>query len=151
VSVRYAAIRHLASFVGSSLTAQQLCCLALKESDFMGSHDRTPINRRAKSASTVTKRYGKWHAQLDANPRLSEQVHREGAEGLRIFGYEPLRQLAGDDMRGPEGDFCSAEVAGEGCANLPRSQPQPPPVDFSAFALAGMCTTEAGIDFIAGI
>lgn len=148
VAVRYAAIRHLAAFVGSSLTAQQLCCLALKESDFMGSHDRTPINKRAKSAVTVTKRYGKWHAQLDKNPTLSRTVHEEGAEGLRLFGYEPSRGLADDGMREPQGDYCSAEVvAGTQCAAL---VPQTPAVDPKAFAVAGMCSTVLGLDFVAG-
>jgi hypothetical protein len=147
-AVRYAAIRHLAAFVGSSLSPQQLCCLALKESDFMGSHDRTPIDKRAKTATTVTKRYGKWHAQLDKNPSLSREVHAEGAEGLRIFGYEPPRALADDSMRGPSGDYCSAEVvAGTGCAAL---LPRTPTVDHKAYAVEGLCTTAAGMDFVAG-
>jgi hypothetical protein len=146
-AVRYAAIKHLAGFVGSTLSPQQLCCMALKESGFMGSHDRTPINMRAQAAATVTKRYGKWHAQLDHNPALSEEVHREGAAGLRIFGYEPPRALATEEMRGAGGDYCAAEVHGKDCKVEESKQDA---VDAKAYGVEGMCTTEAGIDFIGG-
>ena len=145
--VRYAAIRHLADFVGSSLSSQQLCCLALQEAAFMGSHDRTPINKKAQSANTVTKRYGKWHALLAKDAGLSERIHTEGAEGLRVFGYEPERHLAEDSMRGPDGESCSMEVQGKECVmEVQKSRA----VQAQAYAVAGMCTTTAGQDYVGG-
>jgi len=150
VSVRYAAIKHLASFVGSTMSSDRLCCIALKESGFMGSHDRTPINKQVKKdTSSVSKRYGKWHAILEKNPSLSATIHAQGAEGLRIFGYEPQRVLADDSMRGGEyeDEYCSREVHGPSCAAL---EPKPEPIDFKAYAVSGLCTTQDSIDFIGG-
>jgi hypothetical protein len=43
VSVRFHAISGLAAFVGSSLDGETLCCLALQDSKFMGSHDHTKV------------------------------------------------------------------------------------------------------------
>mmetsp|Transcript_8564 Transcript_8564/g.21089 ORF Transcript_8564/g.21089 Transcript_8564/m.21089 type:complete len:326 (-) Transcript_8564:256-1233(-) len=41
----------------------------------------------------IQKRYGKWKAVLDQNPPLSDFFHREGAEGLEVFGYLPFRRM----------------------------------------------------------
>ena len=44
---------------------------------------------KSESAEDVKQRYGKWIKNLEGNPMLSERLHREGRESLRIFGYEP--------------------------------------------------------------
>lgn len=92
-AVRYSAIAQVASFVGSSLNTSQLCCLAVQESEFLGSHERKSAGSKSEQ---VASRYGKWHAKLSRNKQLSDSLHAAGSEGLRIFGYEPERKLADD-------------------------------------------------------
>eukprot|EP01032_Pedospumella_encystans_P019215 gene19215-21852_t len=145
IPVRFAAISHLAEFVGSSLSELQLCCLALQESGFMGSHDRTPINKQA--AGSVSKRYGKWHTFLAKDPQLSESIHREGKEGLRIFGYEPERLLADENMQSKGGFQCSAEQHNEACGVNKRQTLQQVAQGYGG---GGVCTTKGGLDYIGG-
>lgn len=152
-AVRFAAISHLASFVGSDLDPTRLCCLALKESGFMGSHDRTPITKKTASgaagAAQVSKRYGKWHAFLEKNRALSDAIHKEGSEGLRIFGYEPPRALAEDSMRSSAtGKQCSAETHASLCGVEEQKVVME---DAQSWAVGGMCSTAPGIDFIGGL
>ena len=40
IDVRYGVMRSVASFVGSSLRSEELCCIALQEEKSMGTHDR---------------------------------------------------------------------------------------------------------------
>jgi hypothetical protein len=42
----------------------------------------------------VKQRYGKWQGLLANNTTLSEYLHREGAEALKVFGYEPQTEFA---------------------------------------------------------
>jgi hypothetical protein len=58
ISIKFASISQLAIWVGSDLTQEQLCCVSLLESSFMGSHDRT--DRKKVSEDQVSNRYGKW-------------------------------------------------------------------------------------------
>lgn len=51
-AVRFVAIKDLAKFVGSSLTDDELCCLSMKGSEFMGSHDRS-LKQKENSESQV--------------------------------------------------------------------------------------------------
>ena len=43
-NVRFAAIAQLALWVGSDINEKELCCLAVHNTHFMGSHDRTEKN-----------------------------------------------------------------------------------------------------------
>jgi hypothetical protein len=45
------------------------------------------------SAKDVTTRYGKWQQVLENNTRLSEYFYKEGAEGLKVFGYHPYTEI----------------------------------------------------------
>jgi len=87
---RYATIRQLAEFVGSSLAERDLCCIAMEQNKDLGSHSY------AKKEKKVTQRYGKWHKKVEGNPTLSNTLHVEGKHGLEVFGYEPFRP--GDEI-----------------------------------------------------
>lgn len=41
----------------------------------------------------ITKRYGKWQRVLKNKMELSDFFHRQGAEGLQVFGYHPYRRM----------------------------------------------------------
>jgi len=80
---RYGVIKSVATFLGSTKTDKELCCMAKAGVKDMGSHTR------GNKPSDVKKRYGKWKGPLDANPQMSKAVHEEGGQGLQVFGYEP--------------------------------------------------------------
>lgn len=92
VNVRFNAIRNLAKWVDSNLSLDDLCCLAMKDSKFMGSHDRT--DRKEVNAEQLSSRYGKWRSFINNDVALFDSLHSAGKEGLEIFGYEPKRRLA---------------------------------------------------------
>jgi hypothetical protein len=58
-------------------------------------------------ATDVVRRYGKWRLELQSRPQLSDVLHKEGAQGLHSFGYEPPRRFADRRISG-EGIFCEA-------------------------------------------
>ena len=97
-SFRYRAICSLAAWVGSTLSPQRLCCIAQSSAHFMGSHDRTSresvrAQTRGNEQKELSKRYGKWHAQVKQNPELGKALDAAGREGLGLFGYEPQQEL----------------------------------------------------------
>lgn len=98
-AVRFAAIYALAKVVRSSLPVEEICCLSVKDAGFMGSHDRSVLKGGGAGGAEVSTRYGKWRkkvAEEEAHGRggLGAELHRLGAEGLAVFGYEPLRPHA---------------------------------------------------------
>lgn len=104
--VRFAAIHNLARWVGSSASNDEVCCLAMRGSAFMGSHDRTPrAGGKGSGKDPVSGRYGKWRGLLEKNAPLRERLQRAGAEGLRVFGYEPLRTLAAEGAVTADGEY----------------------------------------------
>jgi hypothetical protein len=103
--IRFAAIYNLAQFLGSTITENEICCLAYEDSEFMGSHDRTPIKKSA-GETQVSSRYGKWRLHTQNNPTLLKDLYHHGHAGLRLFGYEPLRSLATEDMVTTSGYQC---------------------------------------------
>jgi hypothetical protein len=74
----------MALFVQSDMTAEQICCLAVKDSAFMGSHDRS-------KNAVVSSRYGKWQRFTKSNKPLLQQMYAKGKDGLNLFGYDPIR------------------------------------------------------------
>lgn len=101
ISVKYAAIYQLATWVGSDLTQEQICCVSLSDSSFMGSHDRTDKNKV--SEDQVNNRYGKWKTK----PKETiSKLNNIGKQGLELFGYEPMRLLSTDDMTTINGFKC---------------------------------------------
>jgi hypothetical protein len=107
LSVKFAAISHLAEWVGSTLSEDELCCLALQEGVFMGSHDRTTDKVNPKS--NLESRYGKWKSRLQGDHELSKEMHILGKNGLSTFGYEPLRQLASAEATTKSCFICKVE------------------------------------------
>ena len=67
-----------------------------------------PHEDQPESPEKVMKRYGKWMKAMDGRPELARVLHKEGALGLRLFGYEP---------RSPFSDFRqeTESVNHEGC------------------------------------
>lgn len=99
IPVKFGAIKQLAVWVNSDASDDYICCLAVKGSSFMGSHDRTSredIKSASQSAMQLKQRYGKWRAQTSKNPKLASDLHEVGRQGLEILGYEPLRNFADD-------------------------------------------------------
>jgi hypothetical protein len=50
-------------------------------------------NERPGGPNNVTRRYGKWQAQLANNTELAKYFYQEGAKGLELFGYYPAREI----------------------------------------------------------
>jgi hypothetical protein len=99
VGVRFGAMKDLAMWVQSDASDDYICCLAIKRASFMGSHDRTARTPKSErqNAAQLKQRYGKWRAQTKKNPKLAEDLHRVGSQGLSLLGYEPLREFADED------------------------------------------------------
>jgi hypothetical protein len=55
--------------------------------------DRRKARGRRQAPADVKKRYGKWMRLLSNHSDLSSALHREGALGLAVFGYEPARRF----------------------------------------------------------
>jgi hypothetical protein len=141
--VRFAAIVHLAKWVGSDISDKELCCLAMQGSKFLGSHDRTEKNQ--KGANNLCRRYGKWRRLFQIDPNLGQQLSRLGAAGLKAFGYEPMRVLASSGGS-VDGKVCALAVAD--CAPVPgeaKQPPSPPSPNVQA-----SCTPHSGVDYPGG-
>jgi len=91
VNIRYDTIAKLAKWVHSNMIQEDLCCMAMLETEFLGSHDRT--ERQEVNNNQVQQRYGKWKNILLNNKALRDSVYQYGAEGLQVFGYEPTRSF----------------------------------------------------------
>ena len=64
MAVKFSAISHLAEWVGSNLSDQDLCCLAMQDAEFMGSHDRSSKKEVGNADTALSRRYGKWKAKV---------------------------------------------------------------------------------------
>jgi len=86
---RFGAYRQMAKFVGSQLTVRELCCLAKKETHYMGSHDPSyAVNAHQAGASGVKSRYGKWKKMLANKPALMAALEKIGGQALKRFDYD---------------------------------------------------------------
>lgn len=100
IPVRFGAMKELAKWVQSDASDDYICCLAVKGSSFMGSHDRTireKITSTSQNAAQLKQRYGKWKAQTQKNPKLADDLHEVGEQGLSLLGYEPLRSFPDEE------------------------------------------------------
>lgn len=52
----------------------------------------------AESPPKINERYGKWRRILKDKPDVSAKLHKEGAQGLSTFGYEPYRHHFADPI-----------------------------------------------------
>jgi hypothetical protein len=109
VPIKFAAIKSLADWVGSDASNDYICCLAVKGSSFMGSHDRTErekIKTAAQNSAQLKQRYGKWRSQVKNNPQMNDELHQVGRDGLSDLGYEPTRSFAAIGQKSPDGYEC---------------------------------------------
>lgn len=146
--IRFSAIYHLAQFVGSTISNDEICCLAMEDSEFMGSHDRTQLKKSGgdqQSEAQLTSRYGKWKMHTDRDPRLRTELYKHGRAGLKLFGYEPLRAVAEADMTTETGYHCT--LNGTICKKKEQEM-----VDhfISAidWSIPGKCEANYGFDYI---
>lgn len=114
VAVRFAALSHLSEWVGSDIKNDRLCCLAVLDAEFLGSHDRG-ARKTVKSEEQLSSRYGKWRGKVAHSSQMNATLHAMGGPGLKLFGYEPMRELASPNARSKSG-----EVGNE--PTLPGSQ-----------------------------
>lgn len=109
-AIRFSAIHHLARFVGSTISNDKICCLAVEDIEFMGSHDRSQLKQKQKAPgqqSLLNSRYGKWKRKTEKNPNLLKALYVDGSTGLKTFGYDPLRKLPDDAMITEDGYHCN--------------------------------------------
>lgn len=148
--VRFAAIYHLAQFVGSTISNDELCCLAMEDSEFMGSHDRSTLKRVGgdkDSEAQVSARYGKWKTLTDRDPSLAAALYKHGHHGLKLFGYEPLRPLATADMTTDIGYHCSLN------ATVCKKKEDAMVDHFISaidWSIPGQCEANYGFDYVGG-
>ena len=83
-------MRQIAGFIGSdAFTNDELCCLVGMPEEFMGSHTVKGRGEKGSAASSkLSSRFGHWRAKLEGKAALSEAMHKEGARGLNLFGYQ---------------------------------------------------------------
>lgn len=148
--VRFAAIYHLAKFVGSTITNDEMCCLAMEDSEFMGSHDRSTLKRVGgdkQSEAQVSSRYGKWKMHTDHDPELRSALYKHGRTGLKLFGYEPLRAMATAEMVTPDGTGYHCQLNTTTCKKKEEEM-----VDhfISAidWSIPGKCEANYGFDYV---
>ena len=109
IDVKFNAMKQLAEWVNSTVPNDYLCCLAVRGSTFMGSHDRTDrshIKSASEHSAQVKERYGKWKSHTASNPKLHQELHTVGKEGLKELGYEPLRKMANERSEFSDGYQC---------------------------------------------
>lgn len=144
-SVRFAAIYHLAKFVGSTISNDAICCMAMQSVSFMGSHDRSQVDRRNQEKQ-VSSRYGKWRKHTENNPTLAKALFSAGADGLKSFGYDPLRLFSNADMATEDGYQCTSAPAN--CdLNVSSSQKK---IDITKFAIQNVCEVREDVDYRGG-
>jgi hypothetical protein len=144
-SIRFAAIYHLAKWVGSNLDDDELCCFAVKDAAFLGSHDRD-LRQQIKNNNQVSSRYGKWKELLQGNPTQEANLMRVGKKGLDVFGYEPLRELADDGDSTASGYTCKLTEA----ICIERKILQAPAAAVASdpkYSMNGQCKTYSNTDY----
>ena len=77
VPVKFAAIKQLAQWVKSNASNDYLCCLAVKGSNFLGSHDGTSRKALTTAAqhAQLQERFGKWRSHVDKDKQLGIDLH----------------------------------------------------------------------------
>lgn len=149
-AIRFAAIHHLAKFVGSTISNDQICCMAVESMEFMGSHDRSEVDRNNQQKQ-VSSRYGKWKKKTEKNPSLLKSLYSAGNTGLALFGYDPMRVLPEDAMVTEDGYHCNFDP--KDC-KYENKMLNPEDGAFNRkpeeYAIEGTCEITAGIDYKGG-
>jgi len=116
LSIRFSAMYHIAQFVGSDMTDNDICCLALADQVYLGGHDdfkeaNEQIRKKNKEHVDPKTKYGKWKTLLESDPDIARRLTDLGREGLQQFGYSPMREQASVHAATPTGYLCSVEKA----------------------------------------
>ena len=143
--VRFAAIAQLAKWVGSDISDKELCCLAMRGSQFMGSHDRTEKN--GVGANVLTKRYGKWRQLVGRDVDLKTKLESVGKQGLEEFGYEPMRRLPGS---GAEVGGRTCTLSPEACGIVVAEAAAKEKENAASWGIEGVCSVRGGVDYKGG-
>ncbi len=119
IPIKFAAIKQLAQWVKSNASNDYLCCLAVKGSNFLGSHDGTSRKALTTTAqhAQLQERFGKWRSHVDKDKQLGIDLHKYGKDGLELLGYEPRRKQADDNSVAPDGYRC--KLTPEQCGVAP--------------------------------
>lgn len=153
VEQRFNAIRSLAKWVGSNITETKICCLALEDAEYLGSHDRMSRNEVVDANKHVSSKYGKWRAFVARDKSLAQRLNQLGKAGLEDLGYEPLRRLAMPGAVSTSGFVCSREKVE--CPRCPRQLTRgvdcdggkKPQFNHTDYAVQGVCSTVANTDY----
>lgn len=159
-NIRFAALANLADWLGSDITDKALCCLAMKGTEFMGSHDRTDM--KAKDANKLTSRYGKWKNLLRLDPGLRSGIFTIGSTALKEFGYEPMRNVLYKDQKTKDerGSSIFKMLNGKSCDILPSDcgflpsniapKDRIDAIKIESWGVPGLCNVMKGIDYRGG-
>ena len=142
---RFFAISSLARWVGSNITDEKACCLALEDAEYLGSHDRTERAEVRDANQHVSSKYGKWRGIVRNDPNLAKRLTELGGQGLRLLGYEPLRPLVAPNTGSVSGFVCSRQRQSSGEISCPKVE-KPLAYDPQSFAGPG-CSTVAATDY----
>jgi hypothetical protein len=73
--------------------------------------DERRANPITDNHAEINQRYGKWEKALENRSEVFKYFHREGAEGLKLFGYEPRKQFTYQSNPNANAAFtCNADV-----------------------------------------
>jgi hypothetical protein len=110
-------------FIGGALQASwkknnKMLDEKISESDIVETLKRLEMLADERRANPITdnhaeinQRYGKWEKALENRTEVSKYFHREGAEGLKLFGYEPRKQFTYQSSPNANAAFtCNADV-----------------------------------------
>ena len=147
ITQRFAAIASLAHWVNSNATDLEICCIALQDAEYLGSHDRIERHDVRNAQQHVASKYGKWRALLRGDKALEKRLNDLGQRGLRGLGYEPPRPLAEEGAAAfwGNGFVCSRQRQQRGDLVCPRNE-KPLPYKVDDFAFKG-CSVLAGTDY----
>lgn len=90
---RFAALLELSIWLESSMTIDDVCCLAVSGIDFSSQLKSKSLREQKKS------KFGKWEHMLELLPvEFNTSLHEEGKVGLEVFGYVPPQVMYSSDM-----------------------------------------------------
>jgi hypothetical protein len=146
VAIKLQALSHLAQWVGSNISEDKLCCLAVVDSESLGSYD-------IRANSEVSSRFGKWRTAIQNNSTKPKLLRMEGTKGLELFGY--LDESRRNRVLEKEMHSRAVLPSGYVCNKTPVECGGPDPhkaVNASSFSkkvpiLNGLCDLLAGVDF----
>jgi hypothetical protein len=100
---------RLPAQVRTTLLRKALMCSLHKRPPFVQHSQHESLGKEG--VANLKQRYGKWRRLLANQTKLSDYLHREGAEALQVFGYEPRTAFAySDDPMNSTAFLCNENV-----------------------------------------